>query len=97
MENLTRSLCVEWAGQGVRLNTVAPGSSIYSPTAEKNYGEDLSPFELARPGIPAKRLGSTREVSGGQKACMLLSLCCPRLFLLCSVLLLLLLLLLFTL
>ena len=63
---MTKSLCVEWAGQGVKINTVAPGSSIYSPTAEKNYGEDLSPFELARPGIPAKRLGSTREVSGGQ-------------------------------
>ena len=66
MENLTRSLSVEWAAQGIRVNTVAPGSSIYSSTAADNYGEDLAPFELARPGIPAKRLGSTREVSGGE-------------------------------
>ena len=62
MDNITKSLAVEWAGQGVRVNSVAPGSSIYSPTAD--YGEDLDPFELARPGIPAKRLGNTREVSG---------------------------------
>ena len=62
MENLSRSLAVEWAELGLRVNCVAPGSSIYSPTAEQNYGQDLSPFQLARPGIPAKRLGSTREV-----------------------------------
>ena len=63
MENITKSLAVEWAEQGIRINSVAPGSSIYSPTAEDNYGGDLAPFELARPGIPAKRLGNTREVS----------------------------------
>ena len=64
VDNITKSLAVEWAAHGVRVNSVAPGSSIYSPTAEDNYGEDLDPFELARPGIPAKRLGNTREVSG---------------------------------
>ena len=64
IDNLTKSLSVEWACDGVRVNSVAPGSSIYSPTASANYGEDLSPFELARPGVPAKRLGSTYEVSG---------------------------------
>ena len=71
MDNITKSLAVEWAAHGVRVNSVAPGSSIYSPTAEDNYGEDLDPFELARPGIPAKRLGNTREVSG---VCLLLPL-----------------------
>ena len=62
VENLTRSLSVEWASDGVRVNSVAPGSSIYSPTAEANYGEDIDPFEFARPGVPAKRLGTTLEV-----------------------------------
>ena len=65
MDNLTKSLAVEWAEAGVRVNAVAPGSSIYSATAAANYGEDLAPFELARPGVPAKRLGTTPEVTGG--------------------------------
>lgn len=64
VDNITKSLAVEWASDGVRINSVAPGSSIYSPTAEDNYGDDLDPFSLSRPGIPAKRLGNTREVSG---------------------------------
>ena len=46
----------------VRINAVAPGSSIFSSTASANYGEELAPFELAKPGVPAKRLGTTFEV-----------------------------------
>ena len=90
VENLTRSLAVEWAEEGVllpffnfasllqnynfllqlfhstfevRVCSVAPGSSIYSPTASANYGDAFAPFEMARPGVPAKRLGTTMEVS----------------------------------
>ena len=44
------------------MNSVAPGSSIYSPTASANYGDAFAPFEIARPGVPAKRLGTTMEV-----------------------------------
>ena len=62
VENLTKSLAVEWASDGIRINSVAPGSSIYSPTASDNYSTEFSPFELARPGVPAKRLGTTQEV-----------------------------------
>lgn len=53
---------MEWAQEGVRINAVAPGSNIYSPTAASNYG-DLNIFELAREGIPMKRLGTPEEVS----------------------------------
>ena len=84
VENLTRSLAVEWAEEGVqtpfltdaklkfscnfsnfevRVCSVAPGSSIYSPTASANYGDAFAPFEIAKPGVPAKRLGTTMEVS----------------------------------
>ena len=59
MENLSRSLCVEWAGDGVRVNAVAPGV-VTSPTARDNYEYDV--FDSAIPHIPAKRLGVTREV-----------------------------------
>eukprot|EP00088_Acartia_fossae_P033118 TRINITY_DN3389_c0_g1_i5.p1 TRINITY_DN3389_c0_g1~~TRINITY_DN3389_c0_g1_i5.p1 ORF type:complete len:205 (+),score=41.96 TRINITY_DN3389_c0_g1_i5:280-894(+) len=71
VENLTRSLAVEWAEQGVRINCVAPGSSIFSQTASDNYSTDFAPFELARPEIPAKRLGHPQEVSSA--VCFLLS------------------------
>ena len=47
----------------VRVCSVAPGSSIYSPTASANYGDAFAPFEIAKPGVPAKRLGTTMEVS----------------------------------
>ena len=47
----------------VRVCSVAPGSSIYSPTASANYGDAFTPFEIAKPGVPAKRLGTTMEVS----------------------------------
>ena len=58
-------MALEWAHNGVRVNAVAPGSSIYSDTASKNYVNTgvPNPFELARPGVPAKRLGTTEEVN----------------------------------
>ena len=59
VENLCRSLCVEWAGDGVRVNAVAPGV-VASPTARDNYQFDV--FDSAIPHIPVKRLGVTREV-----------------------------------
>ena len=53
----------------VRVNAVAPGSSIFSSTAAANYGEELAPFELAKPGVPAKRLGTTYEVNAPELIC----------------------------
>ncbi|XP_064614977.1 peroxisomal trans-2-enoyl-CoA reductase-like [Liolophura sinensis] len=70
VDNLTKSLALEWAANGVRVNSVAPGSSIYSETAAANYG-DMKIFEGAIPYIPAKRLGKTEEVSAA--VCFLLS------------------------
>ncbi|XP_062566225.1 peroxisomal trans-2-enoyl-CoA reductase-like [Saccostrea cucullata] len=70
VDNLTKSLSLEWAASGVRVNAVAPGSSIYSETAAANYG-DKDIFNHAIPHIPAKRLGTTAEISAA--VCFLLS------------------------
>ncbi|KAK3891451.1 hypothetical protein Pcinc_004654 [Petrolisthes cinctipes] len=70
VDNLTKTLSVEWAQDGVRINAVAPGSNIYSPTAANNY-DDPTIFDRARGGIPMKRLGSPQEVSSA--VCFLLS------------------------
>ncbi|XP_004674371.1 PREDICTED: peroxisomal trans-2-enoyl-CoA reductase [Condylura cristata] len=69
--SLTKSLALEWASSGVRINCVAPGV-IYSPTAFDNYGylaKDL--FESHFQRIPAKRLGIPEEIS--PLVCFLLS------------------------
>ncbi|KAM7292058.1 peroxisomal trans-2-enoyl-CoA reductase [Ixodes scapularis] len=68
VENLTRSLAIEWAESGVRVNAVTPGS-IYSATAAKNYAVDI--FDLVRPRLAAKRTGTPQEVSSA--VCFLLS------------------------
>ncbi|KAF4094453.1 hypothetical protein AMELA_G00015160 [Ameiurus melas] len=71
VENLTKSLAIEWASSGVRINSIAPGS-IFSKTAMENY-KDLGPmmFQMAVPCIPAKRLGFPEEISPA--VCFLLS------------------------
>eukprot|EP00914_Ancora_sagittata_P012920 GHVO01024993.1.p1 GENE.GHVO01024993.1~~GHVO01024993.1.p1 ORF type:complete len:294 (+),score=26.06 GHVO01024993.1:104-985(+) len=70
VDNLTKSLSVEWAPAGIRINSVAPGSTIYSDTAAQNYGSDTI-FKAQIPRVPAKRLGTTEEVSAA--VCFLLS------------------------
>ncbi|XP_053408508.1 peroxisomal trans-2-enoyl-CoA reductase-like [Mercenaria mercenaria] len=70
VDNLTKSLAIEWASHGVRINSVAPGSSIYSETAAANYGSPEI-FNRSIPGIPAKRLGTVEEISAA--VCFLLS------------------------
>jgi citronellol/citronellal dehydrogenase len=60
VENLTRSLAVEWAQHGIKVNCVAPGNNIRS-SGTAQYGDDM--LELARKATPAKRLGTPEEVS----------------------------------
>lgn len=59
VENLTRTLAVEWAAFGLRVNAVAPGTIRSSGTAQ--YGEEI--LELARRATPVKRLATPEEVS----------------------------------
>ncbi|TKC47953.1 hypothetical protein EI555_005083 [Monodon monoceros] len=70
--NLTKSLAVEWASSGIRINCVAPGI-IYSQTTFNNHGHlAIDLFEGYFQKIPAKRLGASFitghlvDVDGGQ-------------------------------
>lgn len=57
--NLTQSLAVEWAAQGIRLNCIAPG--IIQSSGLENYPPELV-ADVARK-IPMKRLGTVDEVA----------------------------------
>jgi len=59
VENLTRTLAVEWSSHGIRVNAVAPGTIRSSGTAQ--YGDGM--LEVARKATPLKRLGGVDEVA----------------------------------
>ncbi len=59
VDNLTKSLAVEWSKYGIQVNAVAPGII-------KSSGLDLYPADLLKgvsDSIPMKRLGTTEEVA----------------------------------
>jgi NAD(P)-dependent dehydrogenase (short-subunit alcohol dehydrogenase family) len=56
---MTKTLAVEWATHGIRVNACAPGTIRSSGTAQ--YGEGA--LELSRRATPVKRLGTVEEVS----------------------------------
>jgi len=68
VDNLTKTLAVEFAESGVRVNSVAPGV-VFSKSAKDNYPVDV--FEMAKPQLPAQRLGTPEEISSA--VCFLLS------------------------
>jgi citronellol/citronellal dehydrogenase len=59
VENLTKSLAIEWAPQDVRVNAVAPGLIASSGTVQ--YGEAV--IEAGRQRTPQKRAGTVEEVA----------------------------------
>lgn len=59
VENMTKTLAVEWAQFGIRVNACAPGTIRSSGTAQ--YGELA--LEAARRATPLKRCGTVEEVS----------------------------------
>ena len=59
VENMTRTLAIEWAQFGIRTVAIAPGVIRSSGTAQ--YPPEL--LEAARVRTPAKRLGSVEEVA----------------------------------
>ncbi len=62
IENLSKTLAVEWAKSGVRVNAVAPG--IIEGSGLASYPESIRPFiEQARQDMPSKRFGTESEVA----------------------------------
>jgi citronellol/citronellal dehydrogenase len=59
VDNMTKTLAVEWAAFGIRVNACAPGVIRSSGTAQ--YGDTA--FEFSRRATPLKRLGTVEEVS----------------------------------
>jgi citronellol/citronellal dehydrogenase len=59
VDNLTKTLAVEWARFGIRVNAVAPG--VIKTTGTRQYGDGL--LESSRKACPLKRLGTPEEVA----------------------------------
>lgn len=59
VENMTRTLAIEWAPYGVRVNAVAPG--VIKTSGTDQYPPEL--LELGRKASVLKRLGSANEVA----------------------------------
>jgi len=59
VDNMTKTLAVEWALHGIRVNAIAPGVIVTSGT--KQYPPEL--LNNAEKANPLKRLGSAEEVS----------------------------------
>ena len=62
IENLTKTLAVEWAKSGVRVNGVAPG--LIETSGLATYGDAMKPFiEQVVQDNPTKRMGTESEVA----------------------------------
>jgi len=68
LEALARSLAVEWAGRGVRVNNVAPGYFATDLTSGLRQNQALSEMVLGH--TPMKRFGEPEELVG---ACLFLA------------------------
>lgn len=62
MESLTQSAAGEWAGSGVRVNSVAPGM-IESSGFDNYEGAGVDAIRAYPERVPAKRYGTVAEVS----------------------------------
>lgn len=63
VENMSKTMSMEWMDSNVRVNCVRPGI-IFTDSGFENYGEAGPMFvDRVLPSIPAKRFGCAQEVS----------------------------------
>jgi len=59
VENMTKTLAIEWATHGVRVNAIAPG--VIESSGMERYPPEV--IDRVRRATPLKRLGDEREVA----------------------------------
>src|SRR3984957_15983916 len=59
VENMTKTLAVEWSQHGIGINSIAPG--VIRSSGTDRYPEEL--VEMSRQSTPMKRLGTPGEVA----------------------------------
>jgi glucose 1-dehydrogenase len=69
MMNLTRTLALEYAGEGIRVNGIGPGATI--TPINRAWVDDPVKAEMVTAHIPLRRAGTADEVAG--VACFLAS------------------------
>jgi glucose 1-dehydrogenase len=69
MMNLTRTLALEYAGEGIRVNGIGPGATV--TPINRAWVDDPVKAEMVTAHIPLRRAGTADEVAG--VACFLAS------------------------
>jgi glucose 1-dehydrogenase len=62
MQNLTRTLALEYAGRGIRVNAVGPGATI--TPINRAWVDDPIKAEMVTSHIPIPRPGEADEMAG---------------------------------
>jgi glucose 1-dehydrogenase len=62
IQNLTRTLALEYASQGIRINNLAPGAII---TPINPWAEDPAQMDKIREHIPMGEIGEARQIARG--------------------------------
>jgi glucose 1-dehydrogenase len=62
MQNLTRTLALEYAGRGIRVNAIGPGATV--TTINRAWVDDPVKREMVEKHIPMSRAGTADEMAG---------------------------------